>query len=92
MIYVNSKVLEFWVMEITSIYDFLHLLNLIKNRPNMDWGGGGFGICTYMPQYYYFFPFKESGERLTNKTEVRCKKHIMAFILFYFQLIFLIWV
>jgi len=39
MFYVNIRVLEFWVMEITNIYDFLHLLNLIKIRLNMDFGG-----------------------------------------------------
>jgi hypothetical protein len=41
IIYVNTRVLEFWVMETTNIYDYLHLLSLIKIRPNMDWGGGG---------------------------------------------------
>jgi len=35
----NTKVLEFWVMETTNIYDFLQLLSLIKIRPNMDFGG-----------------------------------------------------
>jgi hypothetical protein len=34
----NTRVLEFWVLEITNIYDFLHLLSLIKVRPNMDFG------------------------------------------------------
>jgi hypothetical protein len=34
----NTKVLEFWVMDTTKIYDFLHLLSLIKIRPNMDFG------------------------------------------------------
>jgi hypothetical protein len=27
-------------METTNIYDFLHLLSLIKIKPNMDFGGG----------------------------------------------------
>jgi len=36
----NTRVLEFWVMETTNIYDFLHLLSLIKIKPNMDLGGG----------------------------------------------------
>ncbi len=44
-------------MEITNIYDFLHLLSLIKIRPNMDFGGG-FGISTYMPQYIFSPPSK----------------------------------
>jgi hypothetical protein len=39
IIYVNTRVLEFWVMETTNIYDFLHLLSLIKIIPNMDCGG-----------------------------------------------------
>jgi hypothetical protein len=38
MIYVSTMVLEFWVMDIKNIYDFLHLLNLIKIRLNMDFG------------------------------------------------------
>jgi len=50
------RVLEFWVMETTNIYDFLHLLSLIKIKPNMDFGGG-FGICTYVSQYIYFLNF-----------------------------------
>ncbi len=54
MFYVNTRVLEFWVMEITNIYDFLHLLNLIKIKPNMDFGGG-FDICIYMPQHIYIY-------------------------------------
>jgi len=43
-------------METTNIYDFLHLLSLIKIKPNMDFGGG-FGICTYVSQYIYFLNF-----------------------------------
>jgi hypothetical protein len=35
----NTRVLEFWVMEAIKIYDFLHLLSLIKIRPNMDLRG-----------------------------------------------------
>jgi hypothetical protein len=58
-------------METTNIYDFLHLLSLIKIKPNMDFGGG-FGICTYMSQYILFFlNFKESGERLMNKDQTK---------------------
>jgi hypothetical protein len=64
----NTRVLEFWVMETTNIYNFLHLLSLIEIRPNRDFGRG-FGICTYMPQYIFLFFsfFKKSGERLINK-------------------------
>jgi hypothetical protein len=57
IIYVSTRVLEVWVMETTNIYNFLHLLSLIIIRTNMDLGGGGgevgFGICTYMPQYFF---------------------------------------
>jgi hypothetical protein len=31
-----TRVLEFWVMKTTNIYDFLQLWNLIKIRPNVD--------------------------------------------------------
>jgi hypothetical protein len=56
-------------METTNIYDFFHLLGLIKIRPNMNFWGG-FGICTYMPQYISFsFSLKESGEMLTSKDQ-----------------------
>jgi hypothetical protein len=34
-----TRVLEFWVIETTKNYDFLHLLSLIKIKPNMDFGG-----------------------------------------------------
>jgi hypothetical protein len=62
IIYVSTRILEFYVMETINIYDFLHLLSLIKIRPNMDFflGGAGFGICTYIPQYI-FFSLKENG-------------------------------
>jgi hypothetical protein len=49
----TTMVLEFWIMETTNIYEFLHLLSLIKIKPNMDFEGE-FGICTYMPQYIFF--------------------------------------
>jgi hypothetical protein len=64
MIYVNTRVLEFWVMEITNIYDFLHLLSLIKIISNMDFGGDlAFAhIC-----HNLFLFFKECGKRLTSK-------------------------
>jgi hypothetical protein len=61
-------------MEIINIYDFLHLLSLIKIRLNMNLGGGGgFGICTYMPQYLFFSSFylKENGERFTSKDQIK---------------------
>jgi hypothetical protein len=59
-------------METTNIYDFLHLLSLIKIKPNMDFGGG-FGICTYMSQYIFlfFFSLKESGEMFISKDQTK---------------------
>jgi hypothetical protein len=39
MIYVNTRVFEFWIMEITNIYDLLHLFNLIRIRLNLEFGG-----------------------------------------------------
>jgi hypothetical protein len=69
----SIRVLEFWVSETTNIYDFLHLLSLIKNIPNTNFGGG-FGICTYMSQYtffFFFFPLKGSGEKLTSKDQTK---------------------
>jgi hypothetical protein len=68
MIYVNSKVLEFWVMEITSIYDFLHLLNLIKNRPNIDFGGGGIWHLHIYATILLFFSFQREW-RKTHKQD-----------------------
>jgi len=68
IIYVSTRVLEFWVMEIINIYDFLYLLRLIKIRSNMDLGGGC-GICTYMPQYFSFFFLKKSGEKLRSRDQ-----------------------
>jgi hypothetical protein len=75
-------------MEIINIYDFLHLLSLIKIRYNMDFGRG-FGICTYMPQYIFFsFFFSKRVEKsLEAKTKVRHKKHTMASILLFFHLV-----
>jgi hypothetical protein len=37
----STKVLKFWVMETINIYEFFHLLSLIKIKPDMYefWGG-----------------------------------------------------
>jgi hypothetical protein len=53
----NTKVLEFWVMETTNIYDFLHLLSLIKIRPNMDFGENlAFAhICHKTHSFFFLF-------------------------------------
>jgi hypothetical protein len=61
MIYVRTRVLKFWVMEMTNIYDFLHLLNLNKITPNMDCGegrgGGGDLPFAHICHNTFFFPF-----------------------------------
>jgi len=73
----------------TSIFDFLHLLGLIQIRPNMDLGGGGVGICPYMPQYNFFPLFlpKKVEKGPQANTKVRGKKHIVVFFQF-FSLVF----
>jgi hypothetical protein len=38
-------------MEITNIYDFLHLLNLIKIRFNMDFEGGIWHLHIYATRF-----------------------------------------
>jgi hypothetical protein len=48
----------------------------------MDFGGG-FGIYTYMPQYFFFFLLflsKKMEKGLEAKTKVRGKTHIVASI------------
>jgi hypothetical protein len=81
----NTKDLEFWVMETTNIFDFLHLLSLIKIRPNMDLGGeGGLAfshICHNTLSFFLFF-LKENGERLIVAT-------IHLFISIFFELRFI---
>jgi len=69
-------------METTNLYNFLHFLSLIKIRPNMDFGGG-FGICTYMPQYFFFSLFYSKREWSFGsqaKTKLKGKRYIMASI------------
>jgi hypothetical protein len=52
----STRVLEFLVMETTNIYDFLHLLNLIKIKPNMDFGGNlAFAHICHNTFLFYFF-------------------------------------
>jgi hypothetical protein len=79
-------------MKITNIYEFLHLLSLIKIRPNMDFLGG-FDIFTYMPQYpffFFFFSFSKKVEKGSQaKTKVRGKKHTLASIHLFFSFSFL---
>jgi len=62
----NIRVLEFWVLEITNIYDFLHLLSLIKIRSNMDFGRDlVFAYICHNALLFFFF-LKESEEKLTS--------------------------
>jgi len=61
----NTRVLVIWVMKITNIYDFLHLLRLIKIRPNMDFGGNLALVHIFHKTHSIFsFFFNESGEKL----------------------------
>ncbi len=89
MSYVNTRVLEFWVMDITNIYDFLHLLTLIKIRPNMDFGGDlAFAHICHNTFSFSFFLSKRVEKGSQAKTKVRGKKHIVASIHFIFHLVF----
>jgi hypothetical protein len=59
------------VLETIIIYDFLHLLSLIKI--DIIWiFGENWHLQIYATRFYFFVSFKESGERLmlidqTNK-------------------------
>jgi hypothetical protein len=54
-------------MEIINIYDFLHLLSIIKIKPNMDFGGDlAFAYICDNTLFFFLFFLKESGERLTS--------------------------
>ncbi len=64
-------------MKKTNIYDFLHLLSLIKIRPNMDFGGKLTFVHIWHKTYSFFsFHVKESGEKfiLINQTN-KLKTH-----------------
>jgi len=87
-IYVSIRVLEFWVMETTYIYDFLHLLSLITIKPNMDFLADlAFAhICHNTFKFFFFSKRVEKGSQA--KTKVRSKKHTMASIHLIFQIRF----
>jgi hypothetical protein len=53
----SIRVLEFWVIETTNIYDFLHLLSLIKIKPNINFGGilAFTHICHNTNSFIFFF-------------------------------------
>jgi hypothetical protein len=62
----SIKVFLFLIMETTNIYDFLHLLNLTKIRPNMDFGGNlAFAHICHDTFFSFSFYLEESEERLT---------------------------
>jgi hypothetical protein len=89
IIYVNTRVLEFWVVKITNIYDFLHLLSLIKIRPNMDFGGQIWHLHIYATIHFFFSLFlKESGERVTSIDQSKREKTHRGFYSFFFYLDF----
>jgi len=66
----STRVLEFWIMETTNIYDFLHLLSLIKIKPNLDFEGNLTFAHICHNTFFYFF-FSQSGERLINKNQTK---------------------
>jgi hypothetical protein len=66
----STRVLEFWIMETTNIYDFLHLLSLIKIKPNMEFEGNLTFAHTCHNTIFYFF-FSQSGEKLINKNQTK---------------------
>ncbi len=52
------------------MYDFLHLLSLIKIRPNMDYGGDlAFAHICHNTFSFFFFSCKKSREWLTSKDQ-----------------------
>jgi len=72
-------------MEITNIYNLLHLLNLIKIRSNMDFGGI-WHLHIYMSQYIFYFLFllsKRVEKGSQAKTKVIGKKCNMLSIHFF---------
>jgi hypothetical protein len=54
----KTRVSKFWVMKTTNTYDFLHILSLIKIRPNMNFWRE-FDIFTYMSKYIFFLKFSQ---------------------------------
>jgi hypothetical protein len=47
-------------METINIYDVLHLLNLIKNRSHVNFGGNlAFAHVYVTMQFYFIFSLKE---------------------------------
>jgi len=76
----STRVLEFWVMGATNIYDFLNFVSLIKNRPNVDFGGNlTFAHICHNIFFSFFFSKKMEKGPQTN-IKLRSQRHTMAFI------------
>jgi hypothetical protein len=77
-------------METINIYDFLHLLNLIKIRHNMDFGGGIWHLHIYATIHFFFLLFlsKRMEKGSQAKTKVRGMKHNVGFIHFFYSFSF----
>ncbi len=71
----STRVLKFWVMKTTNIYDFLYFLSLIKIRPNMDFGGNlTFAHICHITIFSFFLSKKmEKGSQI--KIKLRNKRH-----------------
>ncbi len=55
----SARVLEFNVMDTMKIYEFLHLLILIKIKPNMDFGGNlAFAHLCHKTHSFFSISFK----------------------------------
>jgi hypothetical protein len=72
----NTRVLEIWVMKITNIYEFLHLLRIIKIKPNMDFGGNLALVHIFHKThsiFFFFFQGEWRKARVDKPTKwVRC--------------------
>ncbi len=51
----STKVLRFWIMEKTNIFNVLHILSLIKIKPNMDFGGNLAFVDIWHKTHSFFF-------------------------------------
>jgi hypothetical protein len=61
----STRVLEFLIMETTNIYEILHLLSLIKIKPNMDFGGGIWHLHIYaIIQFFFSFLFQREWRKV----------------------------
>jgi hypothetical protein len=64
-----------------NIYDFLHLLSLIKIRPNIDFGGDlAFAHICHNKFFFSLFLSKKVEKGSQAKTKLKGKKHIVVSI------------